>query len=229
MSRRATEPQAVTVDRALLSRLAEAALRALERERQRIDGLNVHPVPDGDTGRNLFETVGALAGELEAANEERLDPRWLARTLPMGARGTSGVILSQIVRGLVEAAPADGPVNARALAAMLARAKVAAYGAVQKPVEGTMLTIVSELARASRKRRRSKLALVELLDALAERGEEALGKTPEQLDVLRESGVVDAGGAGLMVCLRAVARELSGEDAGEVRPALRLVPESVAR
>jgi dihydroxyacetone kinase-like predicted kinase len=142
----------------------------------------------------------------------------------MGARGNSGAILSQIVRGAVEAAPAGDPFDARALAAILERARDEAYAAVHKPVEGTMLTLMRELADEGRSRRRQKLPLDRLLWALVERGEEAVARTPERLSVLSENGVVDAGAAGLLECLRAIAAELSGER--QEAPPLRLVTAS---
>lgn len=219
-----TDRAAAAAELELLLRLARAALVALERGRPWIDGLNVYPVPDGDTGANLVATARALVDELESAlgSGRPLLHRNLARALSMGARGNSGAILSQIVRGAVEAAPATPPVDARALAAMLERAREAAYAAVQKPVEGTMLTLMRELAEEARARRREKAPLERLLQALVERGEEALVRISEQLPVLRENGVVDAGAAGLLECLRAIALELSGEQ-GEQAPRLRLV------
>lgn len=210
---------------ALVRRLALAALEALEREKQRIDGLNVYPVPDGDTGMNLVLTVRALIEELDATESSGRAAcrRDFARALLMRARGTSGVILSQIVRGAVEAAPASGPVGGRALAAMLERSRDAAYSAVAKPAEGTILTLMRELADEARGRRRTQIPLEQRLDGLVERGETALERTREQSPTLSEAGVVDAGAAGLLVCLRAIARALAGEPVVTQAPALRLV------
>ena len=219
-----TDRIATAAEIGVLLRLARAALESLERARQRIDGLNVYPVPDGDTGANLVMTVRALVEELEAAlsSGRPLRHRNLARALLMGARGNSGVILSQIVRGAVEAAPTASPVSARALAAMLEQARDAAYAAVQKPVEGTMLTLMCELAAEARARRREKLPLEQILQELIELGEGALTRISERLPVLRENGVVDAGAAGLLECLRGIALELSGER-NKPAPQLRLV------
>jgi hypothetical protein len=227
MSDAETDRVAATAEVEVLRRLARAALEALERARPRLDGLNVYPVPDGDTGTNLILTVRALVDELEAPlpRERSLLHKKLARALLMGARGTSGVILSQIVRGAVEAAPASPPLDARALTAMLERAREAAYAAVQRPVEGTMLTLMRELAAEARARRREKLPLERLLQELVAHGEEALVRISDRLPVLRENGVVDAGAAGLLECLRAIAMELSGEQS-EQAPRLRLVSAS---
>src|SRR4029453_17251525 len=116
-----------------------AALAALEASRQRIDDLNVYPVPDGDTGTNMTETVRAVVSGLERGETD------VVRASLMGARGNSGVILSQIVRGAVEALP-DGEGDTRSLASAFRGARDAAYAAVRNPQEGTMLTVVRELA-----------------------------------------------------------------------------------
>lgn len=227
MSDAETDRPAVTAEIELLRRLARAALAALERARQQLDGLNIYPVPDGDTGANLVLTLRALVDELEAPlpRERSLLHRKLALALSMGARGNSGVVLSQIVRGAVEAAPPAPPLDSRALAAMLERASQAAYAAVKKPVEGTMLTLIRELAEEARASRRKKLSPARLLQELVEHGEEALPRISDRLPILREQGVVDAGAAGLLECLRAIALELSGE-VGEQAPRLRLVSAS---
>ena len=219
------DSKAAGAELALVHRLATSALEALERERQRIDGLNVYPVPDGDTGLNLVLTVRALVEELDATDSGAPASfrRDFSRALLMRARGTSGVILSQIVRGAVEAAPVSGPVDGRALAAMLERARDAAYSAVAKPAEGTILTLMRELADEARRRRRETLPLEERLDALVERGEAALEQTREQSPYLSEAGGVDAGVAGLLVCLRAIARAVAGAPVVAETPKLRLV------
>jgi uncharacterized protein len=210
---------------ALVRRLALAALEALERDWQRIDGLNVYPVPDGDTGTNLLLTVRALVEELDATQptEQATLRRDLARALLMRAHGTSGVILSQIVRGAVEASPEAGPLAGRELALMLERSRDAAYSAVAKPAEGTILTLMRELADEARALRRKALPLDRRLNAIVARGEEALERTREQNPALAEAGVVDAGAAGLLVCLRAIAQVISSAPVIAPAPKLRLV------
>ncbi|MGC9974455.1 MAG: DAK2 domain-containing protein [Gaiellaceae bacterium] len=172
MSGTRIDSSAAVAELALVRRLALAALEALERERQRIDSLNVYPVPDGDTGTNLVLTVRALVEELDEAEpaERATLRRNLARALLMRARGTSGVILSQIVRGAVEAAPVSGPVAGRALAVMLECSRDAAYSAVARPDEGTMLTLMRELADEARELRRKRLPLDHRLQAIVVRG-----------------------------------------------------------
>ncbi|MGA9762122.1 MAG: DAK2 domain-containing protein [Gaiellaceae bacterium] len=225
MSGRETESAEASAELALVRRLATSALAALERERQRIDGLNVYPVPDGDTGLNLVLTVRAMLEELDATGSGgRVTVRRdFARALLMRARGTSGVILSQIVRGAVEAAPASGPIGGRALATMLERARDAAYSAVARPAEGTILTLMRELTDEAREHRRKALSLEQRLDGLVERAEAALEQTREQNPILSEAGVVDAGAAGLVVCLRAIARAATGKPDVAQPPALKLV------
>jgi uncharacterized protein len=180
--------------------LAHAALDSLERSRQRIDDLNVYPVPDGDTGTNMTLTARSVVEELDATQtDERLALlKEITRAALMGARGNSGVILSQIVRGACEAIAADGT-----LAETFRSASDAAYRAVRKPVEGTMLSVIRALAEEAEAGGD--------LPQLVRRGEEAVAQTQQQLDVLREAGVVDAGGAGLLELVRGLASAVSGE------------------
>jgi DAK2 domain fusion protein YloV len=191
-----------------------SALASLEASRQRIDDLNVYPVPDGDTGTNLTMTVRAVVEAVEAshASDRHSLAHDVARGALMGARGNSGVILSQIVRGAADILAQstngiDVPLAARALRG----ASDAAYRAVRRPVEGTMLSVIRELAEEAETRVNGVEPLGELLVDLVRRGEEAVARTPEQLDVLREAGVVDAGGAGLLELVRGVASAVSGE------------------
>ena len=183
--------------------LARAALAALEASRQRIDDLNVYPVPDGDTGTNMTETARAIVSALERGETD------VVRASLMGARGNSGVILSQIVRGAVEALP-EGEITPQALAQSLRGASDAAYAAVRNPQEGTMLTVIRELAEQAEELAAA-VPLDEALPKLVDHGEVALARTPEQLDVLRQAGVVDAGGAGVVEILRGIAAHVRGE------------------
>ena len=184
---------------------------ALEDHKESINRLNVYPVPDGDTGTNMFLTVGSVLEEMEAVDFDDRDAvcAALSHGSLMGARGNSGVILSQVLRGMsacfAKADEIDGDVLARALT----EASVAADGAVMKPVEGTILTVVREVARAARDAAETGAVLKVVEEALAE-GEAALERTPEQLIVLREAGVVDAGGAGVLLLLHAILHVLDG-------------------
>jgi hypothetical protein len=203
-------------------RLARGALAALEQSRQRIDDLNVYPVPDGDTGTNLTLTARGVVEALDAASatDRATLARAATRAALMSARGNSGVILSQIVRGA-----ADALAESDDLAHAFRGASNEAYAAVRKPVEGTMLTVVRSLAEAAEAA--PPLEPAELLALLVERGEEAVARTPEQLEVLREAGVVDAGGAGLVELVRGLAAAVAGKTLAAPAELPRLTVEAV--
>ncbi len=220
----------------LVRRLVGSALASLEASRSRIDDLNVYPVPDGDTGANLTLTVRAVADAVasaEAADRPAL-AHTVARAALMGARGNSGVILSQIVRGVADVlAESTNGIDPLLTARALRGASDAAYRAVRRPVEGTMLSVIRELAEEAERRAGEPGPLGALLVELVRHGEEAVARTPDQLDILREAGVVDAGGAGLVELLRGlaggvtgqvvpaapeVAREIAGHDAIHLEP-----------
>jgi DAK2 domain fusion protein YloV len=205
-----------------LQHVVDAALASLEANRARIDDLNVYPVPDGDTGTNLTMTVRAVDEAVDstsAANRQSL-ARDVARGALMGARGNSGVIFSQIVRGAADVlGDVDGPViDAASMARALRGASDAAYRAVRRPVEGTMLSVIRELAEEAEAQAPSQPQLAELLVRLVERGEAAVARTPEQLQVLRDAGVVDAGGAGLLELVRGVSAYVNGQPVPEAPP-----------
>jgi DAK2 domain fusion protein YloV len=209
-------------DRERVQELAHGALASLERNRQRIDDLNVYPVPDGDTGTNLTMTARAVVDELDrTTTEDRAGlVKEVTRAALMGARGNSGVILSQVIRGAAETLGTNGEVETHTLAAAFRSASDAAYRAVRQPVEGTMLSVIREMAEEGESAENDGLTKPELLARLVRRGEEAVARTPEQLDVLREAGVVDAGGAGLLEIVRGLAATAAGEPLPEA-PAAR--------
>jgi DAK2 domain fusion protein YloV len=192
--------------------LAHAALASLERSRRRIDDLNVYPVPDGDTGTNMTMTARAVVEELDRTDtDDRVALAKLAtRAALLGARGNSGVILSQILRGVAESLAGSGTV-----AAALRAGSDAAYAALREPVEGTMLSVIRELAEEGEAGGD--------FAALVDRGEAAVARTRETLDVLRAAGVVDAGGAGLLELLRGIAAAVSGEPLPEASAELEPV------
>jgi DAK2 domain fusion protein YloV len=208
----------VTDDLDTLRGLASGALASLEAVRRRIDDLNVYPVPDGDTGTNLTLTVRAVVEQLDAL--EPADRPTLARELTraalMGARGNSGVIFSQIVRGAADVLGAVDRIDVPTVASAFRGAADAAYRAVRRPVEGTMLTVIREMAEEAESARLA--AVADLLAQVLVRGEDALARTPELLDVLREAGVVDAGGAGLVELVRGVTATVRGEPLPEPAP-----------
>ncbi len=180
--------------------LVAGARASIEAHRARIDDLNVYPVPDGDTGTNLSLTVRAVSEALEGDGpDDRAGlAREVARAALMGARGNSGVILSQIVRGAT-----DSLAESDDLPRAFRSASDAAYRAVKKPVEGTMLTAIRELAEAAERG----LPLPEIVAA----GDDVVARTRDMLEVLREAGVVDAGAAGLVEIVRGLSAVVSGE------------------
>jgi fatty acid kinase len=209
--------------------LVRGASVVLEQNRQRIDDLNVYPVPDGDTGTNLALTVRGIVEALEATTTaDRTElVREVTRAALLSARGNSGVILSQIVRGAAEVLGSGESVDAHVIARALRRASDEAYGAVHAPVEGTMLTVIRALAEEAESRADQNPSPADLLKALVARGEEAVARTKEQLDVLRQAGVVDAGGAGLLELVRGLAAVVADEPLPDPPPAEKLAVEAV--
>jgi DAK2 domain fusion protein YloV len=205
-------------DRDRLLALLRGAVAAIEQARARIDDLNVYPVPDGDTGTNLALTARAVVDALEAsaADDRPTLARETSRAALMGARGNSGVILSQIARGAAEPFAEPGPLDGRLVARALRSASDAAYRAVREPVEGTMLTAIRGLAEAAELEPSRPVS--DLLAELVRRGDEIVAGTPQQLDVLREAGVVDAGAAGLVELVRGIAAAAAGEPLPAPRP-----------
>ena len=216
-----------TSDRDALRDLVGAASAALELSRQRIDDLNVYPVPDGDTGTNLAFTVRGIVEALDAsaATDRKELAHEVTRAALLSARGNSGVILSQIVRGAADVLGEADPIDAHAIARAIRQASDEAYRAVHEPVEGTILTVIRALADEAEARVESTPA--ELLKAVVERGETAVAETTAQLDVLRQAGVVDAGGAGLVELVRGLAAAVSGEPLPEAPPAEELAAAAV--
>jgi DAK2 domain fusion protein YloV len=198
--------------------LAGAALAALEANRGRIDDLNVYPVPDGDTGTNMALTVRAVVDALERDPDADI-----GRAVLLGARGNSGVILSQLVAGALREAPGAGHVDAESVARMLRGASDAGYAAVRNPQEGTILTVARSLAERAEELD-AELPLEDAIGEVLAAGEVALARTTEQLDVLAQAGVVDAGGAGLLEIVRGVASYVRGEDLPEPAPLLEPIP-----
>ena len=179
-----------------------------------INRMNVYPVPDGDTGTNMARTLDAVVAELEGADHAMAPTcQAISHGSLMGARGNSGVILSQILRGLVStiSESTDGKVNASRMAEALKRASTAAYEAVLKPIEGTILTVVRESADAAAVAVSNGATLTATLHAARTAGRDALARTPDMLPVLKDAGVVDAGGAGFLLLLDSAIHVANGE------------------
>lgn len=190
-----------------------AAQSALGQRRAEIDALNVYPVPDGDTGTNMYLTVEAAALAAHEVSDPRPEPgpvlEALARGALLGARGNSGVILSQLLRGMADVLGAVPEPTGQTLAAALQRASDLAYSAVSRPVEGTVLTVCRQAARGASECQDEDVAKV--ASAASSAAHEALALTPTQLPALAAAGVVDAGGMGFVVVLDALVLALTGE------------------
>ncbi len=192
--------------RAAAVSVIQAALAAVEAERQLINDLNVYPVPDGDTGTNMALTVRAVVEELEQSDVTDIPSVAAAVTKGslMGARGNSGVILSQIVRGICDVWGQANSLDTAVFKQAVLEGQHAAYRAVKEPVEGTMLTVIREMATAAQAVPDG-LSLAHLLAAVEEAGRVAVENTTAQLPALQKAGVVDAGGYGLLVLFRGLA------------------------
>jgi len=177
-----------------------------------INRLNVYPVPDGDTGTNMARTLDAVVAEMAGAGPG-LDATCdaIAHGSLMGARGNSGVILSQVLRGLVSTLRGHREVTGTTIATALTASSAAAYTAVLKPIEGTILTVVRESAAGAERAAADGASLSEVLRAARDAGRVALAATPDQLPVLKDAGVVDAGGAGYLLFLDSALFVVDGE------------------
>jgi len=184
----------------------------LKRHQADINKLNVYPVPDGDTGTNMMRTLDAVVAELEkhpGALDETCNA--ISHGSLMGARGNSGVILSQILRGLSATMKSAREHGAPKVAEALKAASVAAYESVLKPIEGTILTVVRETADAAMRAAGDGATLAAMLRVARAAGRESLANTPELLPVLKDAGVVDAGGAGFLLFLDSALHVVDGE------------------
>jgi uncharacterized protein len=214
------------LDASAVRRWCSAAAETLAAHRAEIDDLNVFPIPDGDTGTNLALTLRSAA---EAVATDRSATagavlRAMARGAVLGARGNSGVIVSQVLRGLADAF--DGAVEGDGdlVTAGLRRATDAAYAAVSEPVEGTILSVMKAAAEAAEVAKAAgESDLAAIVTTAAAGAEEALRRTPEQLEVLARAGVVDAGGRGLVLLLDALASVVTGQvsERAPIRPGPR--------
>ena len=195
-------------------KMVQAAADKLNQQADFINSLNVFPVPDGDTGTNMASSmVSGAKYEREETSDNVGDlSAALAKGLLMGARGNSGVILSQIFRGFAKAAAGKQTLNAQDFVDAYANGAKVAYKAVMKPTEGTILTVVRESAQAGLNKVKQTEDLVEIVNAIYEASKAALQKTPELLPMLKEVGVVDSGGQGLVDVLEAFDESLSGKE-----------------
>ena len=193
-----------TIDAKVLSRMFLAGAKNLEAKKEWINELNVFPVPDGDTGTNMTMTIMSAAAEVSALEDP--DMETLAKAISSGslrgARGNSGVILSQLLRGFTKSVRKSKELDAIAIAAAMDRAVETAYKAVMKPKEGTILTVAKEAALKAAEIAPEAEELQPYFEEIFAHAEATLARTPEMLPVLKEAGVVDSGGQGLLEVLR---------------------------
>ncbi|TDO87824.1 hypothetical protein DFR79_11338 [Halanaerobium saccharolyticum] len=207
------EEKITTVDAEQFKEMMFASLHWLKEQKSFIDSLNVFPVPDGDTGTNMYLTFKEAVFNLEDNNAKSVSDlaAALSKGALMGARGNSGVILSQLIRGFAQALKNKKRMKARDFANALKKASEVAYHGVLKPVEGTILTVSREAAEKAASEVESVQDLVELLEITIEAAEESLEHTPELLAALKEAEVVDAGGQGYLTILEGMLKGLKGE------------------
>lgn len=206
------------IDGALFRDMLMMGALCLEKNKQTIDSMNVFPVPDGDTGTNMSMTMQRAVQELAAVKTDSVDAlaSALATGALKGARGNSGVILSQIFRGFAKALKGvEGEITAEMLSNALTAGTEAAYKAVMKPKEGTMLTVARLMSESVSKAVAAGANAQRVIDIMLESGEAALKKTPELLPVLKEAGVLDSGGMGLLTIYRGFKMAMDGEEPGE--------------
>ncbi len=188
----------------MLAKMFLAGAHNIEAKKEIINELNVFPVPDGDTGTNMSLTIMAAAKEVAALNKPTMKD--LAKAISSGslrgARGNSGVILSQLLRGFTKSIREESEIDVTGLAAACSRARETAYKAVMKPKEGTILTVASGIAQKAAQMAQETDDLEVFLPAVIQYAEEVLLKTPDMLPVLKEAGVVDSGGQGLLEVIK---------------------------
>ena len=193
-----------------------AAYRKFSKEHEMINKLNVFPVPDGDTGTNMLLTLGSVTKALDASRENNIGvlSKIAADSAIMGARGNSGVIFSQIFRGLARGLSGKEQAGSAEIGKAFKYAVLYAYRAVATPVEGTILTVAKGIAKGTYRATKEQLSIKEILIAAIESGNKELAKTPELLPLLKQAGVVDAGGKGLLVFLEGCLQGVMAIDEG---------------
>ena len=195
-----------------LREMFRAATRWLEQNKEAVNAINVFPVPDGDTGTNMHLTMRSTIEEADRCTDLAAGAMLAAMShgALMGARGNSGVILSQIIRGIARATTDAAEVDAAALAGGLQSGSDTAYKAVSKPTEGTILTVIKDVATAAHASANGDVGA--MMTAVVAAARDSVARTPELLPLLKEAGVVDAGGQGLYVLLEGMLRHLRGEE-----------------
>ena len=201
------------IDGQSLKRLVEAGLAWLRTNQQIVNALNVFPVPDGDTGTNMLLTLTSAYNEIKDSGETHLGKMagMVAKGALMGARGNSGVILSQLWRGFARGVQDHATLDAATLVKAFAEARDTAYKGVVRPVEGTILTVAKGIAAGTEASLESAKDAVDILETAVQSADESVKQTPELLPVLKQAGVVDSGGKGLFFIIEGMLRHVYGE------------------
>jgi uncharacterized protein len=201
------------LDGQALKKLVEAGLTWLRTNQQLVNALNVFPVPDGDTGINMVLTMQTAYDEIADSPERNFGKmaHALAHGALMGARGNSGVILSQLWRGFARGLDAQESLDAPGFTRALKEARDTAYKGVVRPVEGTILTVATDIAKSAEQALQESQDVIAILEKVVEAADESVEHTPELLSVLKEAGVVDAGGKGLFFILEGMLRYINGQ------------------
>ena len=204
--------QQLPVNGKAVKRLANAAYAWLEANKQTVNAMNVFPVPDGDTGTNMALTMKSALEEIKTVPEDKADEMLnaLAKGALMGARGNSGVILSQIWRGFARSVEGKRTLTSEDLAAAFASARDTAYKGVGRPVEGTILTVAKDMAEAAEEAVKAGADPITLLRKVLQGAKESVNRTPELMPILKQAGVVDSGGKGLSYLLEGMLRWVEG-------------------
>ena len=198
----------------VLAKMIDLGSKNLAKNAEKINSLNVFPVPDGDTGTNMNLSMSSGAKETAANVVENIGElgKSFSKGLLMGARGNSGVILSQLFRGMTQHIADKSEIDAKEFAAAIQNGVSIAYKAIIKPVEGTILTVAREAAEAGVKAAENTTSIIEVMDAIYLEAQGSLKRTPELLPILKEVGVVDSGGQGLVCVYQGFVAALKGEE-----------------
>ena len=198
----------------VLAKMIDLGSKNLAKNAEKINSLNVFPVPDGDTGTNMNLSMSSGAKETAANVVENIGElgKSFSKGLLMGARGNSGVILSQLFRGMTQYIADKSEIDAKEFADAIQNGVSIAYKAIIKPVEGTILTVAREAAEAGVKAAENTTSVIEVMDAIYLEAQESLKRTPELLPILKEVGVVDSGGQGLVCVYQGFVAALKGEE-----------------
>ena len=198
----------------VLAKMIDLGSKNLAKNAEKINSLNVFPVPDGDTGTNMNLSMSSGAKETAANVVENIGElgKSFSKGLLMGARGNSGVILSQLFRGMTQHIADKSEIDAKEFAAAIQNGVSIAYKAIIKPVEGTILTVAREAAEAGVKAAENTTSIIEVMEAIYLEAQESLKRTPELLPILKEVGVVDSGGQGLVCVYQGFVAALKGEE-----------------